>query len=68
MILISGSKSVKFAQKLCIFLKFLTLEGTLCAGISCSTKTVKTASLFCIEDILSMAIPSTNAGVKIAFA
>ena len=28
-ILISGSKSVKFAQKFCIFLKFLTLEGTL---------------------------------------
>ena len=31
-ILISGSKSVKFVQKLCIFLKFLTLEGTLAAG------------------------------------
>ena len=29
MILISGSTSVKFAQKFCIFLKFLTLEGTL---------------------------------------
>ena len=29
MILISGSKSVKFAQKFRIFLKFLTLEGTL---------------------------------------
>ena len=29
MILISGSKSVKLAQKFCIFLKFLTLEGTL---------------------------------------
>ena len=28
-ILISGSKSVKFAQKFRIFLKFLTLEGTL---------------------------------------
>ena len=28
-ILISGSKSVKFAQKLRIFLKYLTLEGTL---------------------------------------
>ena len=28
-ILISGSKSVKFAPKVCIFLKFLTLEGTL---------------------------------------
>ena len=26
-ILISGSKSAKFAQKFCIFLKFLTLEG-----------------------------------------
>ena len=26
---VSGSKSVKFAQKFCIFLKFLTLEGTL---------------------------------------
>ena len=29
MILISGSKSVKFVQKFRIFLKFLTLEGTL---------------------------------------
>ena len=28
-ILISGSKSAKLAQKFCIFLKFLTLEGTL---------------------------------------
>ena len=28
-ILISGSKSVKFTLKFCIFLKFLTLEGTL---------------------------------------
>ena len=28
-ILISGSKSIKFAQKFRIFLKFLTLEGTL---------------------------------------
>ena len=28
-ILISGSKSVKFAQNFGIFLKFLTLEGTL---------------------------------------
>ena len=28
-ILISGSKSVKFAQNFRIFLKFLTLEGTL---------------------------------------
>ena len=28
-ILISGSKSAKFAQKFGIFLKFLTLEGTL---------------------------------------
>ena len=27
--LFSGSKSVKFAQKFLIFLKFLTLEGTL---------------------------------------
>ena len=31
-ILISGSKSVKFAKKFCIFLKFLTLEGTLGVG------------------------------------
>ena len=30
-ILISGLKSVKFAQKFLIFLKFLTLEGTLLA-------------------------------------
>ena len=29
MMLISGSKSVKFAQKFRIFLKFLTLEETL---------------------------------------
>ena len=28
-LLMSGSKSVKFAQKFLIFLKFLTLEGTL---------------------------------------
>ena len=33
MILISGLKSVKFAQTLHIFLKFLTLEGTLFASI-----------------------------------
>ena len=32
MILISGSKSVKFAQKFRIFLKFLTLEGTLASS------------------------------------
>ena len=31
-ILICGSKSVKFAQKFRIFLKFLTLEGTLVLG------------------------------------
>ena len=33
MILISGLKSLKFAQKIRIFLKFLTLEGTLFASI-----------------------------------
>ena len=32
-ILISGSKSVDFAQKFCIYLKFLFVEGTLCTGI-----------------------------------
>ena len=32
-ILISGSKSVKFAQKFRIFLKFLTLEGTLIGNV-----------------------------------
>ena len=32
-ILISGSKSVNFAQKFRIFLKFLTLEGTLFTSI-----------------------------------
>ena len=32
--LISGLKSVKFAQKFCIFHKFLTLEGTLNIGIN----------------------------------
>ena len=33
-ILISGSKSVKFAQKFCIFFKYLTLEATLVCIIS----------------------------------
>ena len=32
-ILISGSKSVTFAQKFCIFLKFLTLEGALAPSL-----------------------------------
>ena len=34
MILISGSKSVKFAQKFRIFLKFFTLEGTLITSVA----------------------------------
>ena len=35
-ILISGSKSVKFALKFRIFLKFLTLEGTLLTSGPCA--------------------------------
>ena len=33
---ISGLKSVKFALKFCIFLKYLTLEGTLAVAICTS--------------------------------
>ena len=36
-ILISGSKSVKFAHKFRIFLEFLTLEGTLASTLVLDT-------------------------------
>ena len=35
MILISGSKSLKLALKFRIFLKFLTIEGTLVVRVRC---------------------------------